>query len=184
MSKSLQDQLLSLGLARSKPGSPNKPGHKGGNKPHPKAKKQRKKPGKTRSSEELSLEEAYRLREQQTRQRAEQQRQRKLEEDRRRRELNGKIREIVHPNRLNEADAELSRNFLHKGRIRKVNVTAQQLKELNSGQLGVVYLSGGYHLLEARWISEVKALSEDHVPDLSGGAGDEEEFPVPDDLQW
>jgi len=198
MSKSLQDQLLSLGLAKSKP--QNKPRPKphsksgsehGGSKDRTAAKnagrgtgKKTGKAGAGKSDEELSLEQAYRLREQQAKNQAAQARERKRAEDRRRRELNQKIRNIVEPNRLNNPDAELTRNFLYKGRIRKVNVTAEQFKELNSGALGIVYLAGGYHLLKAELVSQVRSLSSNHVPDLSGSEDDEEEIPVPDDLLW
>lgn len=180
MSKSLQDQLLSLGLAKSRP------------KPKPKKQQTRKPPSKGKRSDgsgkpnqsELTLEQAYRLREKQTREQAEQARERKRAADRKRRELNQKIRAIVEPNRLNDAEAELTRNFLYKGRIRKVNVSAEQLKALNSGELGIVYLSGGYHLLTAENVGQVRSLSTEHVPDLSGSEIEEEEFPVPDDLLW
>jgi len=178
MSKSLQDQLLSLGLAKSRP--------------KPKQQQTRKPPSKGKRSDgsgkpnqsELTLEQAYRLREKQTREQAEQARERKRAADRKRRELNQKIRAIVEPNRLNDAEAELTRNFLYKGRIRKVNVSAEQLKALNSGELGIVYLSGGYHLLTAENVGQVRSLSTEHVPDLSGSEIEEEEFPVPDDLLW
>ncbi|HLF30685.1 MAG TPA: DUF2058 family protein, partial [Xanthomonadales bacterium] len=83
---------------------------------------------------------------------------------------------------------ELSRNFLHKGRIRKVRVTAEQLKALNAGMLGLVYLAGGYHIVTPEWAEAVTRLSPEHVPDLSGSTDDrsdeDEDFPVPDDLVW
>lgn len=186
MNKSLQDQLLALGLAKQAPKS------RGGNKPA--AKKQQKtaqrsprgKPaGKATDGENLTLEQAYRLRQQQEKQQAAQARQRKQAEDRRRRELNESIRAIVQPHRLNDPAAELSRNFLYKGRIRKVSVTADQLRDLNDGVLGLVYLAGGYHVLPLEQVEQVRALSADHVPDLGGDVSqEEEEFPVPDDLIW
>ncbi|MGH8035127.1 MAG: DUF2058 family protein, partial [Lysobacterales bacterium] len=136
---------------------------------------------------DLSLEAAYRLREQQTKQQAELVRERKRQLDLERRRLNEAIREIVMPHRLNDDSAELTRNFLYKGRIRKVRVTPGQLKFLNEGALGLVYLSGSYHILESEQVRAVSELSQEHVPDLSGGTsgdGADEEFPVPDDLIW
>ncbi len=163
MSDSLQDQLRALGLARKKPRTKSKHKSKGS----------------------LSLEQAYALREKEEQAAADKARRRKLAEDRKRREINQKIREIVEPNRLNSDAADLSRNFLYKGRIRKVNVSAEQLKSLNDGDLGIVYLSGGYHLLAPEHVEAVRALSEAHVPDLgSGDSSAEEEFPVPDDINW
>ncbi|MDT8319165.1 MAG: DUF2058 family protein, partial [Xanthomonadales bacterium] len=93
-------------------------------------------------------------------------------------------RKIVHEHRLNCDDAEVARNFLFRGRIRKVNVTREQLVALNAGELGVVYLAGRYHLLPEAALNEVRALSAEHVPDLSGSEPDDDEFPVPDDLIW
>ncbi len=112
-------------------------------------------------------------------------RKRKQEEDRRRRQLNREIKAIVSKHRMNDAAAEIPRNFMYRGRIRKINLTPVQLKALNAGGVGVVYLSGGYHLLAPEHVEAVRKLSGDHVPDLAAGASEDEKgFPVPDDLIW
>ena len=188
MSKSLQDQLLELGLGRE---------HKSGDRAAPGRKKPARRPPagppvrrsmpsgpKQVTDREPSLEDAFRLRDEQTRKEAAEQRERKRLEDRRRRELNRMIRTVVEPHRLNSAEAELVRHFLYKGRIRKVNVTADQLLALNSGEIGLVYLSGSYHLLPNDVVAKVAELSAEHVPDLAGSADEDPEFPVPDDLTW
>jgi uncharacterized protein YaiL (DUF2058 family) len=184
MSKSLQDQLLALGLAKEKARS-------SGRKPAPGKRENSRKSmagEKTvHSNSELSLEAAYRLRNKQAKEQAKQSRERKRQEDRRRRQLNNVIRAIVQPNRLNDPKAELARNFMYKGRIRKVNVTADQLMSLNKGDTGLVYLSGGYHLLSCEHVAQIQELSADHVPELSVNdnyADEEGQFPVPDDLIW
>jgi uncharacterized protein YaiL (DUF2058 family) len=163
VSKSLQEQLLELGLAK-KPAAPPK-GHKG--KPH------RKKDATVARAEhaaqrEPSLEEAFRLREQQEEAEARRAREKKQAEDRRRHELNRVIKEIVEPNRLNDPLAEEARYFMYKGRIRKVHVTPQQLESLNENRLGIVYLAGGYHLLAPDLVEAVRRISPEHVPDLGG----------------
>lgn len=183
MSDSLQDQLKALGLAKSKPKkkpgkSHRKPGGKSG-----------RKAGKPSDPASVSLQEAYALRAREEKQKADRARRRKQAEDRKRAEINKAIKAIVDEHRLNDSEAELTRNFLFKGRIRKVNVTAEQLAALNSEALGVVYLTGSYYLLEPEWVEKVRALSTDHVPDLSANTSDddsagEDEFPVPDDLTW
>lgn len=214
---SLQDQLKALGLAKERQAPPKqvqtrperstpvKPAHraqvpdkKGPDKKGP----DKKMPGESRPtsnraaavkpkvnplSTDFSLEDAYRMREQQTRQQAEAARQKKRQLDLERKRLNDSIRDIVMPHRLNDDAAELTRNFLYKGRIRKVRVNPDQLKCLNEGSAGLVYLSGSYHILPAQLVSAVRELSPDHVPDLSGGGEhgpEDEEFPVPDDLIW
>ena len=179
MGDSLQDQLRALGLARSRAA-------KEGGKRQPTAKKPQRRAGRdTKGAAELSLDQAYALRDREEKRRSQQARQKKQEEDRRRRELNKAIRDIVSAGRRNREDAEIGRNFMYKGRIRKVHVTAEQQSALNSGDLGIVYLSGGYHLLDSEAVSAVQKISAEHVVDL-GLAADEEdpEHPVPDDLIW
>lgn len=175
MSESLKDQLRALGLtpkktspARSKPSKPNK-----------------RSTGRKPGNGELSLDQAYRMRNQQERQQKEQAIARKREEDRKRREINQKIKALITTNAIRDEAADTKRNFLYKGRIRSVLVTIDQLREINDGSLGVVYLSGNYHLLPSDKVAEVHEFSPDHVPDLKGvQSEDEEEFPVPDDLTW
>lgn len=182
---SLQDQLKALGLAREKPPrkqqavrAPAKPRQKP---------VQRDKSVLRKKDEagELSLEKAFALRKQEEKNQAEQARQKKLEDDRQRKLLNTAIREIVTTHRLNRQDAEIARNFMFRGRIRKIHVTPDQLKELNAGELGIAYLSGSYHLLPREQTDAIRRLSEAHVPDLSiGSEDDDDEFPIPDDLIW
>lgn len=197
MNKSLQDQLKALGLAREP--AP-KPAGKQSHKPSrdsalcagkPKAYPTKAKPllpmsfdPPTVDATDLALEQAYILREQQAKVEAEASKERKRLEDLKRRQINNAIRAVVEPHRLNDPAAELARHFMYKERIRKVNVTLEQFKAINAGELGLVYLSGGYHVLSAQHVNQVRKLSEEHVPDLSGGAEEEEQFPVPDDLIW
>jgi uncharacterized protein YaiL (DUF2058 family) len=180
MSNSLKDQLLALGLAKQK------------QKPR-KARNVQKKTGPARKSAgdgqrnnaELSLEQAYALKRRDEQSRVDKARKKKQEEDRQRRLLNNAIRDIVKANRLNRDDAEVARNFMFRGRIRKVNVTPEQLKALNSGEMGIAYLSGGYHLLAKEHTDAVRTLSAEHVPDLETGSSlDDGEHPVPEDLSW
>jgi uncharacterized protein YaiL (DUF2058 family) len=200
MSKSLKDQLLALGLAKPPPAgkksdkpakgrvdSKNRSRHDSRRKVVGKKAAHRagtQGDGKQGAGSEPSLADAFRLREQQTKQESEKAKELKRQEERRRRELNKEIRSIVEPNRLNSADAELTRNFMYKGRIRKVNVTAEQFAGLNDGSLGLVYLAGGYHVLASEWVSKVTEMAADKVPELSGGDEEDDEFPVPDDLIW
>lgn len=180
MSDSLKDQLLALGLAKQEQ-NPRKarnvqkkarPVRKSGSDSH-------------QHNAELSLEQAYALKRRDEQSRADKARKKKQAEDRQRRLLNNAIRDIVKANRLNRNDAEVARNFMFRGRIRKVNVTPEQLKALNSGEMGIAYLSGGYHLLAKEHTDAVRALSAEHVPDLEVGPSlDDGEFPVPDDLNW
>lgn len=180
MSDSLQDQLRALGLAKKHPQK--KKGSGTAKRPR---QANRKRSGQDAKPGELSLEKAYALKRREEQKQADKARRKKQAEDRQRRLLNKQIREIVKANRLNREDAEVARNFLFRGRIRKINVTPDQLKALNAGDLGIVYLSGGYHLLDLAQLDKVRALSADHVVELNtDDTNDDEEFPVPDDLSW
>jgi uncharacterized protein YaiL (DUF2058 family) len=87
--------------------------------------------------------------------------------------------------RLNDSSAEIPRHFMYRGRIRKINLTPDQLKALNAGELGIAYLSGGYHLLAPEHVEVVRKLSAEHIPDLvSVKTSEEHEHTVPDDLTW
>ncbi|MEE8495992.1 MAG: DUF2058 family protein [Xanthomonadales bacterium] len=190
MSKSLQDQLLALGLAGEKPEKNRNPA-----RPIPAKADQRLGVGgspkkvwgreKQAAGGEVSLDRAYALRKQEEKKQADTARKRKQAEDRQRRRLNQEIRAIVSTHRLNDSQAEIPRHFMYRGRIRKINLTPDQLKALNAGELGIAYLSGGYHLLAPEHLQAVQRLSAEHVADLAAGNFEEpEEFPVPDDLTW
>jgi uncharacterized protein YaiL (DUF2058 family) len=175
MSNSLKDQLLALGLAPKKP----EPRPKKQRKPKPEVRKPKQ------SNAEISLDQAYRIRTQDDRQKKERAIALKREQEQQRRQINQKIKAMIKESAIRDAAADTKRNFLYKGRIRSVLATVEQIKEINSGALGVVYLSGNYHLMPTDKIEEIKQFAPDHVPDLSGAESEgEEENPVPDDLIW
>lgn len=178
MADSLQDQLKALGLAKNKPaGKKRKPPRKPTATP-------RRQSAKVNDTGEMDLGKAYALRMREEKSSAEQARKNKQAEDRKRREINRAIREIVKDKRLNKADAEVPRHFMFKGRIRKLYVTAEQNQAITANELGLVYLTGGYHLLPADSIEQVRNIAADHVIELEGDESEEDEFPVPDDIAW
>lgn len=180
MGDSLQDQLRALGLAKNKPAK-----RSDGRKRRP---AQKPRPGgqqkKATGDEELSLGKAYALREKEEKRRVDQARRKKQEEDRRRREINNAIRAIVREERLNRDDAELPRNFMFRDRIRKLYVTPEQNRALASGEMGLVYLSGGYHVLPQAALEQVRSIEAGHVVDLGSSEDPDDEIPVPDDITW
>lgn len=175
MSISLKDQLLALGLARKK-AEPEPP------KKHT-ARPNVVKPKK--DSREISLDQAYRIRIKEERLQQEKAVEQKREQERLRRQTNQKIQALIQTSAIRDPAAENKRSFLYKGRIRSVLATREQINEINSGSIGVVYLSGNYHLMPADEIEEIRQFAPEHIPDLSGAEyADEEENPVPDDLIW
>ena len=190
MADSLQDQLKALGLAKDRKPARNKTRTRkpGAGKPRAgNAGAGKDRAGKDQAAKdngEMALGKAWALREREEKQSVEQARARKREEDRKRREINKAIRAIVKPNRLNTEGAEVARNFMFRERIRKVYVTPEQHKALGEGSLGLVYLSGGYHVLDSEHVEAVRKIAADHVVELASDGEEEEEFPVPDDLTW
>ncbi len=175
MSNSLKDQLLALGLASKKTAPRPKKRHK----PRPEKAKAKD------SNAEISLDQAYRIRTKDEQKQKQQAVELKREQERQRREINQKIKALIKDSAIRDAAADSKRNFLYKGRIRSVLVTREQIGEINNGSLGVVYLSGNYHLMPAAKIEEIRQFAPDHVPDLSGvESEDEKDNPVPDDLIW
>jgi len=175
MSNSLKDQLLALGLAPKK------------TRPEPE-KRHRAQPKKAKikkSNSEISLDQAYRIRNKEERLQKERAVELKREQERQRRQTNQKIQALVKACEVRDPAAENKRNFLYKGRIRSVLATPEQIKDINTGAIGVVYLSGNYHLVPADKIEEIRQFAPDHIPDMGGAEyADEEENPVPDDLIW
>ena len=177
MSDSLKDQLKALGLAPK----PVKRDHKRPARQHkPKSAKAAK-----IDPDNISLDQAYRMRNQQERQQKQQATERKQAEQRKRREINQKIKALVNDHAVKDKAAEIKRNFLYKGRIRSVLVNPEQLKQINEGVLAVVYLSGNHHLIPVEVVEQVRGFAPDNVPDLQGSqSAEEEDHPVPDDLIW
>jgi len=182
MADSLQDQLRALGLATGD--SKRTRGKQRSGQP-PEHKRSRKRDRAQRHDPEPSLGEAYALREQEEQRQARQARQQRQQEERRRRRINQAIREIVSAQRQNREDADIARHFLFNGRIRKIYVTAEQQNALNGSRLGIVYLSGGYHLLEPDALEAVRHISAEHVIDIGTDRGSDDDLhPVPEDLSW
>jgi len=186
MSDSLKDQLKALGLA-PKPG---KSAHKRPPNPakpkvgKPKARQQANQQAK-KDPNSISLDQAYRMRNQQERQQKQKAAELKQALERERREINQKIKALIKVHAVRDEKAEIKRNFLYKGRIRSVLTTPEQLKQINAGSLAVVYLSGNHHLMPVEIVAQVKEFAADNVPDLAGAqSADEGEHPVPDDLIW
>jgi hypothetical protein len=108
----------------------------------------------------------------------------------RKREAKARIVELVAGKSLNDAQAEIARHFEYGGKIRRVHVTAEQLRAVNAGDLGVVQLDGRYLLFDAPTVAQVRELLPSVIA-LMVVAGAEEDDPfadpryqVPDDLVW
>lgn len=218
MSNTLRDQLLGLGFkapakperkphpksdarADGKPGSRRgKPGERkqggapagqerSGRGPGKGPRQQPRKGG--RGSGEIDLAKAYAIRAQREKdERIEAERQ-KQEEARKRREARAKLATLLEGKALNAEDADIARHFEYGGKIKRIYVTAEQLKALNAGELGVLQQTGRYLLVTAAVLAEAEAIFAPAVAlkvDPEAPAADDPyadpKYQVPDDLVW
>ena len=197
MSNSLKDQLLGLGFSapkpepRRKPDPGNGPPHArkgGGGKPHRDKSKPQRKP---QSREEIDLAKAYAIRAQREKDERIEAERLKQEEARKRREAKAKLAGFLKDKALNAAEAEHVRHFEYGGKIKRIHVTAEQLKALNAGELGVVQMDGRYLLVSAGVLEESAAIFPQAVAlkiDPNAPVADDPysdpQYQVPDDLVW
>lgn len=224
MGLSLRDQLLQAGFTQSKPepkpevrrdhapsqrrGGPSSPqhrDHRGGPSHHRKPDAQARKPdaqprppreprtGEPKSGEP-SLAHAYQIRAETEKREREEAQKRAQEEAARKREQRLKLAALVAGKRQNDAAGEHVRNFSYGKKIRKVNVTPEQFRQLNAGELGVAQVDGRFLILAPDLIREILVLAPQHValfvPEGIGASANPDEdysdprFQVPDDLVW
>ncbi len=140
---------------------------------------------------DIDLAKAYAIRAQREKdERIEAERQ-KQEAARLRREALAKLASMLEGRTLNAVDADHVRHFDYGGKIKRVHVTADQLRALNAGELGVLQLNGRYVLVDAAVMAEAEAIHPASVAlkvDPGAAAGDDpyadSRYQVPDDLVW
>lgn len=147
--------------------------------------------GKPGSREDIDLAKAYAIRAQREKDERIAAEQAKQEEARLRREARAKLAELVKDQGLNVADADIARHFPYGGKIKRVYVTAEQLKQLNAGELGVLQMEGRYVLVTAAMLEQAEAVFAPAVAlKVDPNATAEEDpyadpqYRVPDDLVW
>lgn len=198
MSNSLKDQLLGLGFSapkpeQRKPASPKQGGKSAhaGRRPEHKPQHQKSPPQKGTRREDIDLAKAYAIRAQKEKDERIEAERLKQEEARLRREAKAKLAGFLKDKALNAADAEHVRHFEYGGKIKRIHVTAEQLKALNAGELGVVQQDGRYLLVTAGTLAQAEAIFAPAVAlkvDPDAPAQDDPysdpKFQVPDDLTW
>ncbi len=147
--------------------------------------------GRPRTREEIDLAKAYAIRAQKEKEERIAAEAARQEEARLRREAKARLAEFVKDKALNAADAEIARHFPYGGKIKRIYVTADQLKALNAGELGVLQLDGRYLLVTAAVLAEAGEIFAPAVAlkvDPDAPAGDDPyadpKYQVPDDLVW
>ena len=211
MSNSLRDQLKGLGFkepptpapkpahaprpvhaphaAAGKPGAGS--GARPGNKPAAGGRKSDPRAAQPRTREDIDLAKAYAIRAQKEKDERIEAERLKQEEARLRREAKAKLEAFLKDKALNAADAEHVRHFEYGGKIKRIHVTAEQLKALNAGALGVLQMNGRYLLVEAAVLDAAQAIFAQAVAlkvDPDALASDDPyadpQYQIPDDLAW
>ena len=174
MSESLRDQLLKAGFKPSpsvKSGMPVR---------HP----PQSRPRKSRDPGEPDLAKAFALRAQVERAERENAEREAREKAAARKERKRKLHELLDGKALNRLDADQPRHFEFAGKIRRVYATGEQLRQLNSGELGVV-MQGGRALIVAREVAlKAQPIAPEVVALLVDPDAPAADDGVPDDLIW
>lgn len=198
MSDSLRDQLLGLGFKPApKPEKPKDSGKKPHvslpKKPHTHRQPAAKPPERTRTSQrsEMDLAKAYAIRAQKEKDERIEAERIKQEEARQRREARAKLAEFLQGKILNAEEADIARHFPYGGKIKRIYVTAEQLRALNAAELGVVQQNGRYLLVTAETLAQAEAIFAASVAlkvDPNASTQDDPyadpQYQVPDDLIW
>lgn len=200
MSDTLRNQLMGLGFKpAAKPERPADAGKRGAKsrregppagRKHPQRKGGGSHSGQ-RSREDIDLAKAYAIRAQKEKDDRIKAEQAKQEAARQRREAKAKVEALVKDKALNVAEADIARHFPYGGKIKRVYVTAEQLKAVNAGELGVLQLNGHYRVVATDVLAQAEAIFPDCVAlkvDPDASAGDDPyadpKYQVPDDLVW
>ncbi len=147
--------------------------------------------GPARSREDIDLAKAYAIRAQREKDERIAEEKAKQEAARQRREARAKLTELVKGKELNAADADIARHFPYGGKIKRIHVTADQLKALNAGELGVLQMDGRYVLVDAPLLAQAEqvfppavALKVDPDAPVADDPYADPLYKVPDDLVW
>lgn len=206
MSLSIRDQLAQLGFKPAAPESKSKPdraprppredkqaaqGKPSGRPPGKDRRRPPGRPGKGRGGQEMDLGKAYALRAQKEKEERIAAEQARQEAARLKREARAALAAYVKDKALNLADADIARHFEYGGKIKRIHVSADQLRALNAGELGVVQNEGRYLLVSAETLAEAERLFAPAVAlkvDPDAPASDDPyadpQYRVPDDLVW
>jgi len=149
------------------------------------------KPKVARTAEEIDLAKAYAIREQQEQQERIEAEKRQQEQAQQRRQAQAALAAFIKDKTLNDPQADIARHFPYGGKIKRIYVTAEQLKALNVGELGVLQHKGRYLLVTLSTLLEAEklfapavALKVDPNAPTEDDPYTDPKYHVPDDLVW
>ncbi|WP_440997491.1 DUF2058 domain-containing protein [Arhodomonas sp. SL1] len=181
MSNSLREQMLKAGLA-SEDDVKRVEGQKRPKKGAKKKKSQRR-PQQDEAARQAALyDEAKRARDRDLNRQREAERQRQAEEKAaRKRVIDAEIPR-------DERHCDVTFNFSHDGRIKKIHVSAEQQRDLAAGKLAIARTRGRYRLIPGEIAEQVGQAAPFLVIFRAEPGADEDpdyaDYPVPDDLMW
>jgi len=176
---SLQDQLLKAGLVDDKKANKIKK-----NK-HKQIKKKHKNKIETTDEAKLAAQRAQA-------EKVERDRQLNLQtkEDAERKAIAAQVRQLVEMNRQSSEDGDIDYSFTDGSLVKRILVTAAQLKQLSNGRLCIIRLDGHYELIPTLVAEKIRmrdagtqilSNQSTEIPDEDDPYAD---FKVPDDLMW
>ena len=176
MSESLRDQLLKAGF---------KPSPKPQAKPHPRKPEPHKVAShKPHEAGEPDLAQAFAMRAKEERAEREASEREARAKAAEKKERKRKLQELLGGKALNREDAEQVRNFEFAGKIRRVFVSPEQLRQLNAGELGVVMHNGRVMLVSREVALAAQAIAPEALALLVDPDAPLADDGVPDDLMW
>jgi uncharacterized protein YaiL (DUF2058 family) len=147
--------------------------------------------GSARTREDIDLAKAYAIRAQREKDERIEAERLKQEQARERRAARMRLADLLKDKALNDPAADIARHFDYGGKIKRVYVTADQLRSLNAGELGVVQMEGRYLLVDASLLAQAEAIFAPAIAlkvDRAAPARDDPyadpRYQVPDDLIW
>ena len=176
---SLQDQLLKAGLID------NKKANKIKKTKHKQAKQKQKNKIEAADEAKLAVQQAQAERVERDRQLNQQ---RKVEAERK--AIGAQVRQLVEMNRQPRDDGDITYSFTDGTLIKRIPVTAAQLKQLGNGRLCIIKLDEQYELIPTLVADKIRQRDEStqilsnqptDTPDEDDPYAD---FQVPDDLMW
>jgi len=180
MGNALQDQLIKAGVASKK-------------QAHDAKKNKKQKNKQARSSNEKAVDEA-KLKVQQA----------AKEKEKRDRELNkrkevaaqqkaisAEINQLIKANAIKRGEeCEISYNFEHRSKVKRIYVNEELKKQVIQGTLGIARIEGSYELVPKPIAEKIQQRNEKRVVLFDGeeqGADENDpyaDYQIPDDLTW
>jgi len=115
----------------------------------------------------------------------------KKEEQARRKAISAEINQLIIKHKLSRDEkCEITYNFEHQNKVKKIYINAEMKQQLVQGKLGIARIEGVYELIPLAIAEKIQQRNEKRVVifEKEDKAKDENDpyadFEVPDDLTW